>query len=251
MREPLVSIVLPVYNPGIHLNKCIDSIINQNYLNWELLIINDGSDDNSAQIAHDYCRADGRIHYFEHKNNAGVVAARNTGLKAATGKYIAFLDSDDYWSNDKLRRQLGFMQQHNYFFSFTAFAYVDEDGCREKVIEVPQIVDYGQLLKGNNIPCFTVIIDQEEINLRSIPAIRHEDYATWLNLLKDGYKAYGLNEVLGYHRLRDGSLSANKFVSALWTWNIYRDNQNLSLVKSCYYFIFYVFNGLKKHFYFH
>lgn len=248
MSQPLVSIVLPMYNSIEFIEKSIKSVVNQEYKNWELLIIDDCSNDGSSKIAYKYSNNYKNITYYSHKVNKGVAVARNSGIKKAKGKYLAFLDSDDLWHPKKLKEQINFMEDNDYYFTYTSYEMIDEqDSQLHKIISAPKKIDYKKLLKGNNIGCFTVVINKKEIDLISMPKIKHEDYATWLNILKRGYIAYGLKENLGFYRKTDEGITSNKFNSAIWTWKIYRGYLNLSIIKSSYYFMFYIFNSINKH----
>ncbi|MED4300185.1 glycosyltransferase family 2 protein [Geobacillus stearothermophilus] len=246
--DDLVSIVTPVYNAEKYLKYTIESVINQDYDNWELIIIDDCSKDNSRLIAERYMKKDKRIKLISLEKNRGVAYARNIGIKAAKGRYIAFLDSDDLWYPNKLSKQLDFMKKNDYYFTFSSYELINDEGIRlNKVIKAPNIVDYKRLLKGNPIGCLTVMIDKKRIEDIEMPEIRHEDYATWLNITKNGNIAYGLNEILALYRKSRNSLSSNKIKAIIWTWNIYRKNQKLGLLRSTKCWGMYVFNTLLKY----
>ncbi|MGX4598600.1 glycosyltransferase family 2 protein [Faecalimicrobium sp. JNUCC 81] len=248
MKKNLVSIITPMYNSEKFIEKTIESVLNQTYENWEMLIVDDCSTDNSSDIAKSYAQNDSRIKYIKTKNNQGVSHARNIALKNAEGQFLAFLDSDDIWDKDKLKKQISFMDKNNYVITFTAYELIDENNDRlDKVINVPKSVDYNTLLKGNVLGCLTVIIDKSKLNFEvKMSGVRHEDYVLWLAILKSGHVAYGLNEVLALYRKSSTSLSGNKVKSAMWTWNIYRNVEKIPLHKSIYYFINYGINGIKK-----
>jgi len=160
MNSSLISIILPMYNAKKFIDMSIKSVINQTYNNWELIIIDDFSNDGSSEIARKYSFVYNNIKYFKHIRNKGVAAARNTGIKKARGTYIAFLDSDDFWVSKKLERQIRFMEDNNYYFTYTSYEIVDEEGQKlNKIIKVPEKIDFNNSLKGNNISTFTVIIN--------------------------------------------------------------------------------------------
>ena len=248
MRE-LVSIITPVYNAEKYLRNTIESVINQNYSNWELIIVDDCSKDSSRLIIEQYMESEKRIRLIALDENRGVTFARNTAIKAANGKYIAFLDSDDLWHPNKLSIQLSFMQKNNYVFSFSSYEWMNEDGTTfNKIIEAPSVVDYHRLLRGGNpIGCLTVMIDKEQVGDIEMPDLRHEDYATWLSIMKSGVIAYGVNENLASYRKSNNSLSSNKFKTIIWTWNIYRKNQKLSFLKSMQCLVMYICNTSLKY----
>ena len=177
--------------------------------------------------------------------------ARNTALRIAEGRYVAFLDSDDLWENSKLSIQLDFMKKNNIEFSFTDYSLITEDGNSynklNKTITVPKIIDYNFLLKNTIILCSSVIIDRNIVGDFKMPLIRAgQDTATWLSILKKGYKAYGLNENLAKYRQVEGSISSNKIKAIKRTWNLYRNIEKLGLFRSMYYFSCYSFNAIKK-----
>lgn len=248
MYEELVSIITPVYNAEDYIETTIHSVMNQTYKNWEMILINDCSTDNSESIILDLVKKDQRLRYLKLEKNSGVAIARNKGIEISKGKYIAFLDADDIWLPNKLSTQIGFMKKHDVSFSFTNYELIDTYGKKlNKIINVPKEINYKKLLKGNVIGCSTVIYDKDKIGIINMPSVKHEDYATWLAILKKGHKAYGVNEILSYYRKTTTSLTGKKLKSAIWTWNIYRKSEKLSLAKSAYYFANYTVKGIIKH----
>ncbi len=240
--EKLVSVILPVYNAEKYIFNTLNSAINQTYKNIEIIIINDCSTDDSLKIVNSI--NDSRIKVVNLKNNKGVSNARNKGLEIAKGEYIAFLDSDDIWTSDKLRLQIEFMKKNDYKLSFTAYS-ISKNNKKVKEVSVPTEVDYMTLLKGNKIALFTSVISRELAAKFKFTNIKHEDYDYWLQITKE-YKGYGLNEDLGIYNKRDDSLSSDKFKAATWQWKIY-SNEKLGLISKIKYFILYAINGIKKH----
>lgn len=249
-NNKLVSIIVPVYNAEAYLSFTIDSILAQTYKEYEIIIVDDKSNDSSRDIIRDYQEKYPCVRPIFLEKNAGVSNARNTGISQASGRYIAFLDSDDMWAEDKLEKQLTFMEDNDYHFTYTAYSFVDDDGNDISSVVMPKKeVDYKELLKHNVIPCLTVIIDRNFIDEICMPYIRHEDYACWLSILKKGHKAYGLEEPLAYYRARPNSLSGNKLKAASWTWNILRNEEKLPLHRAIYYFCIYAIVNINKHFF--
>lgn len=248
MKENLVSIITPMYNSGKFIRNTIESVLNQTYEDWEMIIVDDCSKDESPEIVKSYTKKDERIKYIRVSENKGVSNARNVALKNASGRYIAFLDSDDIWEITKLEKQIRFMKEKNCAISFTSYELINEENQKlNKVVGVPKSVDYKTLLKGNVLGCLTVVIDKSKLNFDiKMSGVRHEDYVLWLSILKRGYIAYGLDEVLAQYRKSLTSLSGNKIKSAMWTWNIYRNIEKIPLHKSIYYFVNYSINGIKK-----
>lgn len=248
-EDKLVSVIMPMYNSEKYIEESIQSVINQTYFLWELIIIDDGSKDQSVNIVEKYAKADKRVKLVKSKKNLGVAKARNQGIKLAQGRYIAFLDSDDIWLPDKLEHQINFMEEKQAPIAYTQYRqFTDKVSEVGNLIDVEPKVSYKRLLKGNIIGCLTAMIDRKFVGEMSMPDQRHEDYITWLNILKKGGYAYGLKEDLARYRKTLNSLSGNKLRSLTWTWNVYRKNQKLSFIKSSYYFGHYMLKGLKKHF---
>jgi len=248
MKKNLVSIITPMYNSGKFIKDTIDSVLNQTYEEWEMIIVDDCSTDISPEIVKSYIDSESRIKYIKTDENRGVSNARNIALKNANGQYIAFLDSDDIWDKEKLEKQINFMKEKDCAISFTSYELIDEDNRKlNKIVRVVPSIDYKTLLKGNVLGCLTVIIDKSKLDFEiKMSGVRHEDYVLWLSILKKGYLAYGMDEVLAQYRKSLTSLSGNKVKSAIWTWNIYRNVEKMPLHKSIYYFINYGINGIKK-----
>lgn len=243
----IVSIVMPAYNSEKTIGSAIESVIAQSYKFWELIIVNDCSKDSTIDIIQKYQEIDERIVVVNLSQNGGVVNARNKAIESSKGEYIAFLDSDDLWLPSKLEKQVSFMETNNYVFSYTGYGIMDKLGnLTNKKINIPLSTTFNSLLKGSNIGCLTVMIDRRKVGNIKMPKVHHEDYATWLSILKNGSIAYGIPEVLAYYRKDTESLSGNKIRSASWQWKIYREFLSLGFVESIYYFTFYTLNGFGK-----
>lgn len=249
-NHDLVSIITPAYNSEKFISETIESVIAQTYTNWEMIIVNDNSSDNTEKIIEKYSQLDSRIQVINLNVNSGAAVARNKALEFAKGRFIAFLDSDDRWKKDKLNKQLKFMIDNNYGFTFTDYEYLkDTNYTKEKVFKVPKTLSYSQSLKKNDIGCLTVIIDKNIIGDFRMPLVRRgQDHLTWLMLLKKGHVAYGLSENLAEYRKVYGSLSNNKFRALKRQWNNYRNEVKLPLFKCIYYYMFYVLNNIKKYY---
>ena len=246
--ESLVSIITPVYNSQDYLEETILSVLNQTYSNWELLLIDDCSTDNSYEIIKKYLEKDKRIKYLKNDKNSGPAITRNRGIKEAKGEYIAFLDSDDLWYENKLERQINFMQTNNIVISHGDYEMIDENGKYLKSVNTKIELDYFNLLKENQIKTSFLILNHSKIKDIYFPNIRHEDFACFLDILKKyKVKSVKLKEKVGKYRVLTKSLSGNKLKSAMWTWNIYRKYEKLNLFQSIYYFINYALNGVIKY----
>ncbi len=243
----LVSIITPMYNSEATIAETIESVLAQTYTKWEMVIVDDCSSDASESIVKSYQKKDARIQYYKRDKKSSIASARNYAINLAKGHYLAFLDSDDLWEKDKLQKQIDFMMQNNAGFCYSACATIDEKSNKTgKIRNVKDYADYKILLKGNFIPCLTVVVEKKLFDKIEFPEIKHEDYAVWLSILKTGVKAYGINEVLAYYRVNSNSVSANKFKAALWTWNIYYNYEKIPFCKSVYYFINYFLRAVRK-----
>lgn len=248
MNEPLVSIITPVYNAERFLSDTIKSVQNQTYKNWEILLIDDCSKDNSAQIIKEFQKYDNRIKYIKLKKNSGASVSRNEGIRNAKGRFIAFVDSDDIWKPEKLEIQIKYMLKENLGVTFTSYRYMKENGeLTNKIAKAPSKINYNGLLKNTIIGCSTVVIDKDIVDYFEMPLVRRgQDTATWLQILRKEKYAYGIEQDLVNYRLVGESLSSNKIIALKRTWNTYRNVEKLGLLKSSYVFCFYVFNAIKK-----
>lgn len=245
-KNILVSIITPVYNSEKYIADTINSVLSQTYKNWEMLIVDDCSKDDTANVIAQF--NDPRIKYFKLSQNSGAAVARNEALEMAQGKYIAFLDADDMWKSEKLEKQLEFMIKNRIGFSFTSYEILKEQG--NKVIKVPKELNYIQFMKNTIIGTLTVMINKDIVgDIRLVDVKKDHDSMTWAKLLREGNIAYGLNESLAYYRKVEGSISNDKFKAVKNHWNNCRKIENLSVAKCLYYFLFYGINAVKKHYF--
>lgn len=247
-KNELISIVLPTYNSSKYISITIESILSQDYLDWELIITDDCSTDNTLSILNQYAKNDTRIRVHKLKVNSGAAIARNHSLKYCNSKYVAFIDSDDTWNKEKLGLQLAFMQKNNYPISFTSYKLVNESGGDlKRIIRVKKKVNYDSYLKNTIIGMSTSMINTSLTGPLQFKNIRtRQDTYLWITLLKKGFNAYGLDKILVSYRVRDDSISSNKFKAVRQVWKLYFEFEKLGLIKSVYYLIFYIFNALKK-----
>lgn len=243
----MVSIITPSYNCANYIIETINSVCSQKFAEWEMIIVDDCSSDNSVAVIKSHTEKDSRIKLIQLTENSGAAVARNTAIEAAQGRYIAFLDSDDLWLPDKLEKQLAFMQVNDYPFSYSAYNKIDENGNVFGHIGVPDKVSYSDLLKTCSIGCLTAMYDTKYFGKVNMPLIRkRQDFGLWLKLLKTTGYAYGLNETLAQYRVRADSISSNKANAARFTWRLYRDVEGLGLIKASYYFSHYAVRGLLR-----
>lgn len=245
----LVSIIMPCYNSEGFVERSIDSVLKQTYENWELIIIDDCSSDTTASILHKYQKHySNKIRIVLNKTNIGAAKTRNLGIDKAQGHFIAFIDSDDYWFEKKIATQMQFMESNQSSFSFTG-SFVEESGSR-KLRNIPRRARRGDILKNNCITTSSVIYNARKAGKAKIPEIhKGQDLAMWLLLMKAFNHADGLDIPLVVYSKRKNSLSANKLSSAKWVWRLYRNVEKMSFTTTLYYFMFYVVNGIRKHFF--
>jgi glycosyltransferase involved in cell wall biosynthesis len=245
--EPMVSIITPTYNSIDYIADTLQSVAGQEYKNWEHIIIDDASTDATQSVVDACAKRDNRIRFIKLPINSGAAVARNTGIRAARGRYIAFLDADDLWLPHKLARQLAFMRETGAAFAYASFDLIDESGLGIGRVEVPQTATYTSLLRNNVIGCLTAMYDTEKTGKIEMPLIRkRQDLGLWLRILKKIPEARGVSEVLGQYRIRPGSISSNKLRAARHTWHLYRHVEGLPLAKAVYYFACYAMNGIRK-----
>jgi len=223
-------------------------VIAQTYTNWEMLIVDDSSIDDTCLVINELAKQEERIKYFFLDKNIGAAAARNIAIQQAKGKYIAFLDSNDLWQIKKLEKQISFMQKEDIVFSFTTYQPMSEDGSKlYSIIHAPKIVTYSSYLKNTIIGCLTVVIDREKAGYFEMPNTRSShDMALWLLIMKRGFDAYGLDKNLSRYRIVSASNSSSKWCAAKDVWKIYREVEKLSFLYSIWCFLNYAFNALVK-----
>lgn len=240
----LVSIIIPSYNSELFISETITSVLNQTYKNFELIIVDDNSIDDSLNIIKKFAKNDDRIKLVCLKLNSGVANARNIGLENSSGDYIAFLDSDDKWYSNKLEEQLNFMILNNYHFTFTSYNKFDNSGNILNLVKAPYKIDYKILLRTNYMGCLTVMISKRYLENLFFPLnTKREDYAMWLMVIKKAGYAYGLNKNLAQYRVHSKQSSKNKLKMAYETWFLYRHIEKLNSFSSIFYFLNYTVRG--------
>jgi teichuronic acid biosynthesis glycosyltransferase TuaG len=248
-KERLVSVITPAYNAAGVIKETMDSVLHQTYTNWEMLIVDDCSTDETRDIIREYEAYDSRIHLIELNKNSGAAAARNKALEQASGSFAAFLDSDDQWLPHKLEYQLAWMEKHGAAFTFSQYYVIASDGRSLGLGDtIPPRVGYRDLLKQNMIGCLTVVVDLAQTGpLRMVDIRTRQDYVLWLELCRRGFTAYGISEPLAVYRRQEASISSDKKKMALQNWKVYREVEHLNLLVSSYYFMHYALNKWKKY----
>lgn len=243
---PDCSIIMPAHNADQTLKRAVTSILDQDFQSWELIIVDDASRDQTAQIAAQLGATDPRITVLTQHTQSGAAKARNIGLTHAKGRFIAFLDADDEWLPHKLDQQIAFMKAKGAAFSFTQF--IRHQGTASYTVQVPKTVTYAQLLKGNVIGCLTAMYDTTQLPKTPMPEIRlRHDYALWLALLKQVDQAHGLQITCARHHRQKESLSSGMWNGAQGTWRMLRDTQNLSRKATFWCLVNHYVNRLRAH----
>jgi teichuronic acid biosynthesis glycosyltransferase TuaG len=246
----MVSVIMPAYNSEKYIEESIVSVLNQSYKNLELLVTDDCSSDGTQRLVEELAKRDRRIRYFRLTENSGAAVARNNSLKHAKGRYIAFLDADDVWLENKLELQLTFMKANDSAFSFTGYSiYYGNGRFEDKVIDsktLDKIARNDLLKKTCTVGCSTVILDKAKLPKIEMANIRTgQDYALWLRLLREsGQVAHNYKKRLTGYRVLQGSISRNKFKKAKRQWQIYREIENFGLLSSLYFMFFYARNAV-------
>jgi len=236
--KDLVSIVTPVYNGEAYIEETIKSVLAQTYPHWEMLIVDDRSNDHTQDIVQKYAAVDQRIRFFVLPKKGGASLARNKAIAEAKGEYIAFLDADDLWKSEKLEKQLQFMKANDLDFSYHHYSLIDEHGelCHIRRI-APEKITYRRALLGCSIGCLSVMYRTKRIGTVQIKRIdRRNDDALWLTILKRCECGYLLDQDLAYYRVGNASLSSGSKVKLLkYHYRLYRDITEFGICKSAFY----------------
>lgn len=242
----MISVIIPVHNAEGFIRDTVSSVQAQTYSDWELILVENGSTDLSADICASLMEKDTRIRLIK-SNGTGAAAARNAGTIAARGRYQCFLDADDLWLPQKLEKELEFCIRKDAAFVFTGYEFADEEAKGTgRVVRVPESITYEQALGNTTIFTSTVMFDREKLpmNLMLMPKIESEDTATWWQILRAGFIGYGLDEALTLYRRSRGTLSSNKLKALKRTWRLYRKAEGFGVLKSARYFVSYAVRAL-------
>jgi len=248
----LISIITPSYNCSNFIIETIESIQAQTYKNWELLITDDCSTDNSCKIIEEYTLKDNRIKLFKFNSNLGAGAARNNSIQEAKGQFIAFCDSDDRWYPNKLEEQLIFMTKNGCALSYTSYDTCDEKGNIKGWIQCPKKMTLRKIIRNNDIGCLTAMYNVGKIGKHLMPTIRkRQDWCLWIKIIKEHGDAYGIQKSLAIYRIREESISANKIEMLKYNYNVYNQilgyNKLISLLILGGYFIpYYLYKKIKQ-----
>ncbi|MDO4526630.1 MAG: glycosyltransferase family 2 protein [Candidatus Saccharibacteria bacterium] len=246
-KKPVVSVVMPAHNAADFIDDAIHSVLGQTFADFELLIVDDASTDKTLEVVGQF--GDERIRVISCKRNGGAAKARNRGVRAARGRYIAFIDADDLWQPSKLEKQVAFMREKDSAFSFGSYVFADAKGRpKGKVVRVPSTITYKQALKNTTIWTSTVMLDLKKLNKSDVmmPDVESEDTATWWKILRKIDKAEGIYEVVAIYRRSGKTLSSNKIVAIRRIWDLYRKSEELNPVVSSVNFLGWAFNAVRR-----
>lgn len=248
MKDQLISILTPAWKAAPYIEATINSVRAQTYPHWEMMIVDDCSPDNTAEIVTAVAKDDPRIRFIRHVENKGPAAARNTALAQAHGRWVAMLDSDDRWLPEKLQHQLDFQRAHDAKLTYTSFRRTNEEGNEEgHRVAIPSSLTYRELLANTAIATSTVMIDRVRAGTFCFKKMYYDDLGCWLDLLRDGSIAHGLDEDLMRYRVIGQSVSRNKWNSAQQVWKTYREVESLGRAQAALYFTQYAVNALRKY----
>lgn len=233
-HSPLVSVIMPAYNSAAFISEAIQSVMHQSYLNWELLVVDDASEDETSSIAETFSKNNPRIKLFKNTSNQGAGITRNNGIKEAKGAFIAFLDADDVWLPQKLEVQLAFMRKNNLEMTFSSYNLMNEAGIllHKQVKALPKLT-YQKLLRSNYVGNLTGIYNAEKLGKIYCPELRkRQDWALWLTILAKIGSTKGIEKPLANYRIRENSISNNKMALLKYNYLIYSEFMKYSRLKS-------------------
>jgi teichuronic acid biosynthesis glycosyltransferase TuaG len=245
----LVSIITPSYNSAKFIAETIQSVQNQTYQNWEMIIVDDGSSDTTEQVVRSIIEKDTRIQFHKLNQNSGPAVARNTGIEKASGNYMTFIDADDIWFPTFIENNIKTIQETGIPFVFSSYRRANEQ--LEFVYSdfiVPNKVSYTDILKSNSISCLTAFLDIKKLGKKYMPIIRkRQDMGLWLNYLKVIPFAHGIQETQAIYRIRENSLSRKKSDLLKYQWQFYREVEKLNVFQSVYYMLHWMYRGFMKY----
>jgi len=244
----LVSIITPLYNAELFISETIDSVLNQTYIDWEYILVDDCSSDNTVNLIKEKYSSDHRIKIIRATENGGAGIARNLGLDIASGNLIAFLDADDLWKPEKLAKQVALMRINNSAIVHTSYAFINESGKdMPGRVDVSNRVNLRSYMRNTEIGMSTSLINKDIVGDFKLHTMRtRQDTHLWLTLLSAGHEAHGLNEDLVLYRVRKGQISGNKIVIAWRTLKLYLSITNVPLIERLINYCYYAFNGVFK-----
>lgn len=249
-QMPFISVILPMYNAENFIEETIKTVLNQTYQNFEILIVDDCSNDKSVNIVESLMKEYKNIKLYKNTENLGVAISRNRAVKNSNGRFICYLDADDLWLPNKLEKQLNFALQNDCAFSFTGYEFATSTGEKSgKIVNPPKTINYKEALRNHTIFTSTVMLDLSKLKKEDVmmPNVRRgQDTATWWKILKITNKAFCLQEPLSLYRRTNSSLSSNKLKAIKRTWYLFRKVERLTFIQTIIPFIGYAYNAVKR-----
>jgi len=245
-KRALFSIIVPCYNAASTVERTLLSVSQQTFKDFEAIIINDCSEDLSLQLINKFISKDPRFKLLNLTQNQGLSNARNRGLDYSSGKFICFLDSDDWWPSNKLEVFKTYFDK-GYDFLYSDYTRVNEGSKKETYVKVKKEIKYEDLLMFNPIPLSTVAFDSEKLGILKFRDIKlSEDWICWLDLFNNKIRSFGINKNLMFYSVSPDALSSNKLKMLSRAWYIYRDYQGVSFLRASFYLVGYILNAIKK-----
>jgi len=242
---PNIDVIIPNYNKGEYLKECLDSVLNQTYKNWKIYLIDDCSNDSSKEILKEYVQKD-KINIIQLDKNSGPSQCRNLGMKNSNSEYIAFLDSDDYWPNNKLEAQVNEMLKNEYDFSYTDIKFFfNDDNKTLKKTNLPKIYDFKKFINKSTMSTSSIMIKRSIVNRNFFKNVQHEDYLFKCDLLKNGILSFKIFDTFVYYRINKKNRSSNKISNIINLWKINKFHNNLNFIENIKSLISVSLNSLK------
>lgn len=249
MNKPIISVITPCYNASRTIRDAIDSVLKQTFEDWELIVIDDCSSDNSVEIIAEYIELDNRVKLLRTSYPSGSPSLpRNMGIESSVGEYIAFLDADDIWLPKKLEQQIEFMRAGKYVFTYSNYEKISAEGYRSgRNVKMPKVTSFWDVIETCSIPCLTVLINRKLIGSTRFKQVPKEDFIFWIDILKKDVKAFNVGEVLALYREQPKSRSGNKIDMVRSQWQILREELGVKPIVAAYLMIKYLYFGFLKY----
>ncbi len=247
VNSPAIDIIIPNYNKAKYLNQCLDSIISQTYKNWKIYLVDDNSNDRSVEVLQKYQKFD-NINFFFLKENKGPAFCRNYGIEHSKSKYLAFMDSDDFWPENKLEKQLNEMIKNDYNFTYTDYNFFYKDNEKNvNVVKLPLFLDFKSFILQSSMSTSSIIITREILGNIRFKNVEQEDYLFKCDLLKKGEPAFNMKNTYVFYRINKNNRSSNKLRNIISLWKINKSQNKLNFFTNLKSLIFISFNSLKKY----
>ena len=247
VKQPDIDIIIPNYNKAKYLNQCLDSILSQTYKNWKIYLVDDNSHDDSTKILKKYENID-NINFFLLKENKGPAFCRNYAIDKSSSEFVAFMDSDDFWPKDKLKKQINEMLKNDYNFTYTDYNFFFNDNEEKiKTVKMPLFLDYKNFILKSSMSTSSIIISRNSLENVKFKNVDQEDYLFKCDLLKKGETAFNSKDTFVYYRINKNNRSANKLKNLVSLWQINKIHNQLNFFTNLKSLFFISINSLKKY----